>query len=218
MAGEHIIDLKHVSKKFGDKVVLDDINLYIRKGEFVTLLGPSGCGKTTTLRMISGFLSPDEGEILIDNENVYENTERKSNFFYISDDQHYLSNASPSDMIRFYRLFYPDFDENRAKELLAGFGLDAGRKIRTFSKGMKKQLSVILGLAARTRYLFCDETFDGLDPVMRQTVKSLFAEDMADRGLTPVIASHNLRELEDIATMSDFCIKAVSFSQKTLRI
>ena len=101
-------------------------------------------------------------------------------------------------MIRFYHCFYPAFDEARAKDLLSGFGLDIGRKISTFSKGMKKQLSVILGLASGTRYLFCDETFDGLDPVMRQTVKSLFAEAMSDRGLTPVIASHNLRELEDI--------------------
>ena len=98
----------------------------------------------------------------------------------------------------FYRILYPAFDTDRFHHLLSGFGLDKDRKINTFSKGMKKQLSVILGLSAKTRYLFCDETFDGLDPVMRQTVKSLFAEDMTDRGLTPIIASHNLRELEDI--------------------
>ncbi len=79
-----------------------------------------------------------------------------------------------------------------------GFGLDENRKIRTFSKGMKKQVSVICGLCAGVDYLFCDETFDGLDPVVRQTVKSLFAEDVDSRGMTPVIASHNLRELEDI--------------------
>ncbi len=186
------------TKRFGDIVAVDHIHADIRDGSVFGLIGTNGAGKSTFLRMLAGILRPDEGEILIDNESVYENTERKKSFFYISDEQHYLSNASPADMIRFYRTFYGEFDEKRAGELLAGFGLSPERKIRTFSKGMKKQLSVILGLSAKTRYIFCDETFDGLDPVMRQTVKSLFAEDMADRGLTPVIASHNLRELEDI--------------------
>ena len=98
----------------------------------------------------------------------------------------------------FYKSIYPSFDVQRACGLLESFSLDKRRKVSTFSKGMKKQLSVILGLCANTEYLFCDETFDGLDPVMRQAVKSLFANDMAERNLTPIIASHNLRELEDI--------------------
>ena len=101
-------------------------------------------------------------------------------------------------MKNYYKTFYPNFDEARYHMLMDGFGLDGNRKIRTFSKGMKKQVSVICGLSACTDYLFCDETFDGLDPVARQTIKGLFAGDVADRGLTPVIASHNLRELEDI--------------------
>ena len=101
-------------------------------------------------------------------------------------------------MKNYYKRFYQHFDEERYRKLMQGFGLDEKRKIRTFSKGMKKQVSVICGICAGTDYLFCDETFDGLDPVVRQTVKSLFAEDVESRGLTPVIASHNLRELEDI--------------------
>ena len=101
-------------------------------------------------------------------------------------------------MKNYYKALYPTFDEARYRTLLDGFGLDGRRKIRTFSKGMKKQVSIICGLSAMTDYLFCDETFDGLDPVTRQTVKGLLAGDVADRGLTPVIASHNLRELEDI--------------------
>ena len=100
--------------------------------------------------------------------------------------------------MRFYSRFYPSYDRARYEKLMDSFGLDRKRKINTFSKGMKKQLSIILGLSAMTKYLFCDETFDGLDPVMRQAVKSLFASDMSEREFTPVIASHNLRELEDI--------------------
>ena len=98
----------------------------------------------------------------------------------------------------YYKIVYPAFDEDRFHGLMKNFDLNEKRKINTFSKGMKKQVSVICGVCARTDYLFCDETFDGLDPVMRQAVKSIFASDMEQRHLTPIIASHNLRELEDI--------------------
>ena len=101
-------------------------------------------------------------------------------------------------MMAYYSRVYERFDKERFRRLLKSFGLDEKRRIHTFSKGMKKQVSVICGICANTEYLFCDETFDGLDPVMRQAVKSLFAADMEDRNLTPIIASHNLRELEDI--------------------
>ena len=148
--------------------------------------------------MASGILKPDEGTIQIDGEDVYENPKVKSRFFYISDEQYFFPNATPQEMILYYHSIYPAFDESRCLKLLESFNLEKKRKISTFSKGMKKQLSVILGLCANTDYIFCDETFDGLDPVMRQAVKSLFASDMAERNLTPIIASHNLRELEDI--------------------
>ena len=106
--------------------------------------------------------------------------------------------ATPNDMAKTYKFFYPDFDKKRFTEYLKKIGLDEKRKMRTFSKGMKKQVSVILGICTNTKVLLCDETFDGLDPVMRQTVKSIFATEMLDRDFTPIIASHNLRELEDI--------------------
>ena len=153
---------------------------------------PTGLGKVRSC----GW--PDEGTIQIDGEDVYENTKVKGRFFYISDDQFFFGNGTPQEMMTFYKSIYPSFDVQRACGLLESFSLDKRRKVSTFSKGMKKQLSVILGLCANTEYLFCDETFDGLDPVMRQAVKSLFANDMAERNLTPIIASHNLRELEDI--------------------
>jgi len=129
---------------------------------------------------------------------VFENTRVKSRFFYISDDQFFFNNATPDEMMSFYMTVYPKFDKMRYIHLMESFDLERKRKINTFSKGMKKQVSVICGVCAGTDYLFCDETFDGLDPVMRQTVKSIFVGDMQERNLTPIIASHNLRELEDI--------------------
>ena len=148
--------------------------------------------------MASGILKPDEGTVEIDGESVYENRKVKTKFFYISDDPYFFTNSTPADMADFYKSVYTRFDTGRFNHLLETFGLNKKRKISTFSKGMKKQLSVLLAICANTEYIFCDETFDGLDPVMRQAVKSLFANDMEERNLTPIIASHNLRELEDI--------------------
>ena len=150
------------------------------------------------MRMAAGVLRPDEGGITIDGMEVFENEKAKMRFFYISDDQYFFSNATPRDMMAYYKAVYPAFDEERFHGLMKSFDLNERRKINTFSKGMKKQVSVVCGVCAGTDYLFCDETFDGLDPVMRQAVKSIFANDMEQRHLTPIIASHNLRELEDI--------------------
>ena len=185
-------------KMFGDVEALKDVSVTIKKGEVFGLIGTNGAGKSTFLRMACGVLKPDKGTLLVDDKPIYENPEMKKNIFYISDDQFYLPNATPVTMLRFYRDYYPEFDEKRFLTMLENFGLNPKRKIHTFSKGMKKQLSVILGICANTRYLFCDETFDGLDPVMRQTVKSIFAGELTNRDFTPVVASHNLRELEDI--------------------
>ena len=193
-----MIEAVGLTKRFSDITAVDHINATIREGSVFGLIGTNGAGKSTFLRLAAGILKPDEGKILIDGEEVFENTAVKSRFFYISDDAHFLSNATAKDMAVFYQSAYPDFDTARFFALLAGFDLGKDRKINTYSKGMKKQLSVLLGICAGTRYIFCDETFDGLDPVMRQAVKSLFANDMEERKLTPIIASHNLRELEDI--------------------
>ena len=193
-----MIEAIGLTKRFDDITAVDHIDAQIREGSVFGLIGTNGAGKSTFLRMAAGILKPDEGRILIDGEDVFENAAVKSRYFYISDDQHFLGNATPKDMLQFYQTVYPAFDTKRFYSLLKGFDLKPDRKINTFSKGMKKQLSVLLGICAGTSYIFCDETFDGLDPVMRQTVKSLFANDMEERKLTPIIASHNLRELEDI--------------------
>ena len=193
-----MIEAVNLTKRFDGITAVDHINATIREGSVFGLIGTTGAGKSTFIRMVAGVLRPDEGSITIDGMNVFENEEAKRKFFYISDDQHFFANATPVDMMRYYRIVYPNFDEARFHSLMKSFGLNEKRKINTFSKGMKKQVSVICGVCAGTEYLFCDETFDGLDPVMRQAVKSLFASDMAERNLTPIIASHNLRELEDI--------------------
>ena len=193
-----MIEIKGCSKTFDDIKAVSQVSLDIGDREVFGLVGSNGAGKSTLLRMMAGIIKPDTGEILIDGKPVYENEEAKSQFFYISDDSYFPVVYTPNDMVRFYRNFYPGFQMQRYTRLMKQFHLDEKRKIGTFSKGMKKQLLVIFGVSAGTKYLFCDETFDGLDPVMRQAVKSLFAAEIMNREFTPVIASHNLRELEDV--------------------
>ena len=193
-----MIKADNLTKRFQGVTAVDHIHAEIQDGTVFGLIGTNGAGKSTFLRMAAGILKPDEGTITLDGEAVFEDIRVKARCFYIPDEPYFLGNGTADDMKTFYQGIYPNFDTDRFGRLLKSFELDGRRKIQTFSKGMKKQLAVLLGICAGTDYLFCDETFDGLDPVMRQTVKSLFANDIEERHLTPVIASHNLRELEDI--------------------
>ena len=193
-----MIEVTGIKKNYESIPALQGIDLTIQDGCVFGLIGTNGAGKSTFLRILSGILKQDAGEVKIDGKKVYENEEVKKEIFFISDDQYFLSNATPEDMMKFYNGIYPLFDQTRFQSLMQQFELDVNRKLNTFSKGMKKQVSVILGICANTKYILCDETFDGLDPVMRQAIKSLFISEIENRKLTPIIASHNLRELEDI--------------------
>ncbi len=193
-----MIEVKELTKSFGDIHAVKGVSVNIREGSVFGLIGTNGAGKSTVLRMMAGVLAPDKGLVLLDNMPVYDNMHAKAKLFFIADEPYFFANATPKDVERYYSSVYREFDRERFYLYLSHFGLDLKRKIHTFSKGMKKQLAIIAGLSAHTKYLYCDETFDGLDPVMRQGVKSIFAREMEERDFTPVIASHNLRELEDI--------------------
>lgn len=193
-----MIEAVMLEKSFDKIRAVHQVSLSVKDGEVFGLVGTNGAGKSTLLRMMSGVLKPDFGTVCMDHFPIYDNAEVKKNLFFISDDAYFMPNTNADDMSRYYASVYDSFDLLKFNKLLIGFGIDRSRKISTFSKGMKKQLSILLGISANTKYILCDETFDGLDPVVRQGVKSLFAAEMSDRGLTPVIASHNLRELEDI--------------------
>ena len=193
-----MIEIKKVSKRFDKIEAVSDVSLSIEEGQVFGLLGTNGAGKSTLLRMMAGVLKEDEGELLIDGEAVWDCVEAKQKFFYISDEQYFFPNATPLDMAAFYKTLYPAFNEKRFRKFLVKFTLQKDRKIQTFSKGMKKQLSILLGVCSGVKYLFCDETFDGLDPVMRNLVKKLICNDVIEYNATVIVTSHSLRELEDI--------------------
>ena len=193
-----MIAIRNLTKRFGNITAVNDVSLQIEDRQVFGLVGTNGAGKSTLLRMVSGILRQDAGRIEVCGEPVYDNPAVRQNIFFIPDDPSFFRNGNAEDIQRFYSTVYPEFNSVRFRKMLADFSLDPKRRIQHYSRGMKKQLAVLCGVCSGARYLLCDETFDGLDPVMRQAVKSIFANDMDDRGLTPVIASHNLRELEDV--------------------
>ncbi len=193
-----MIELRDASRSYGRIQAVDDVSFSVKESNVFGLVGTNGAGKSTVLRMMAGVLKPDQGMVLVDGMPVYDNRDAKELLFLIADEPYFFPHAAPRDMEKYYSSVYRRFNREAFYLYLASFGLDSRRKIEGFSKGMKKQLALICGICSGAKYLLCDETFDGLDPVMRQGIKSIFASQMEERGLTPVIASHNLRELEDI--------------------
>ncbi len=193
-----MLKIRSLTKKYKDKVVLLDMNLDIKNGSVFGLIGPNGSGKSTLLRIMAGISKPDVGCVCINEEKVYDNPDVKKDILLISDDPFYFFNASLKDMKEFYRLWYPNLDESIYEKYRSIFSLDENKPLKNFSKGMKRQSFIVLALAISPKYLFLDEVFDGLDPVMRLTFKRAISKLIEEKEMTVIISSHNLRELEDI--------------------
>ena len=192
-----MLEMNHVTKAFGDFKALDDLTLSVPKGTVYGLVGPNGAGKSTAIRHLTGIYRPDCGTVTIGGQPVGDDPTVKDRIGYIPDDVFYFPSATLEDMHRFYRQMYSRFDEELYRKLKEIFPLPTGA-IRRFSKGMQKQAAFHLTLCTRPDVLILDEPVDGLDPVMRRQVMGLILADVAERGTTVLISSHNLRELEDV--------------------
>ena len=193
-----MIEVKDVVKTFDGFRALDGVTMTVPRGAVYGLVGPNGAGKSTLIRHLTGIYRPDSGVIDIDGQPVYENPAVKARIAYIPDDVFYFPQATIPDMMRYYRGIYPKFDAERYQKLGEVFQLDPKRQIRRLSKGMQKQAAFWLAMSLRPDVLVLDEPVDGLDPVMRKQVWSVILEDVATRGTTVLVSSHNLRELEDV--------------------
>ncbi|MCM1133292.1 MAG: ABC transporter ATP-binding protein [Ruminococcus flavefaciens] len=193
-----MIELKNTVKKFDTYTALDGVDLQIEKGTAFGLLGSNGAGKSTILRLLSGIYKQESGEVLIDGEPVYDNTSAKEKVFFINDETVQFGSYTLRALKNYYKSYYSNFSEEIFEELRQRVNLPLNKKINTFSKGMKRQAIVIIGLACRTDYLLLDEAFDGLDPTMRIIVKKMLVDAMLDRQLTTVISSHNLKEINEV--------------------
>lgn len=194
-----MIEVKNLVKSFDGFHALDDLTMTVPRGAIYGLVGPNGAGKSTILRHLCGAYRQDSGEILLEGAPIYENPGVKKRMAVIPDELYYFGSASTRDMMKFYKGLYPAFDMDRYAKLKEAFpAVDEKRPIRRLSKGMQKQSAFWLALSCKPDYLLLDEPVDGLDPVMRRQVWSLLMGDVAERGTTVLVSSHNLRELEDV--------------------
>lgn len=194
-----MIQVNNLRKSFDGFLALDGVNMHVKKGAIYGLVGPNGAGKSTLIRHITGVYRPDEGEVLIDGENVFENRNVKSKFSYIPDELFYFMQADTLEMKRFYQGIYPNFDEKLFYRMQEFFPtIDVKRNIRRLSKGMQKQVAFWLAICCKPELLILDEPVDGLDPVMRRQIWSIIMAEVAEKNMTVLVSSHNLRELEDV--------------------
>ena len=191
-----MIKVKNLSHSLGGKRILSNVDLTLNEGSVMGLVGINGAGKTTLLRLISGVYNADEGEILCDGEKMsLEESRRK--LFFLPDDPYFTIHTTGKSLYEMYNVFYPDMDREVFLKHMDGFKLDAGKPIRNFSKGMRRQLFVALALAVKPKYLLLDEAFDGLDPLARLSFKKAINSAVEEQGMGVIISSHSLRELED---------------------
>ena len=211
-----MLNMQQVTKTFGNFTALNNLSMHIPKGAVYGLVGPNGAGKSTAIRLLTGVYRPDQGEITLEGQKIYENPEAKSRIAYIPDEIFYFPSASLEDMRKYYKGFYPKFDDELFNRLYDVFQLPKKGQIRRFSKGMQKQAAFHLSICTRPDVLILDEPVDGLDPVMRRQVMSLILSDVAQRETTVLISSHNLRELEDVCDHVGIMDKGQMLLEKSL--
>lgn len=204
-----MIEIRGLEHSLGNNKILDGINLTLAEGSVMGLVGINGAGKTTLLRLISGVYRPDVGAVLCDGVSTQDENARKK-LFFLPDDPYFTTHTTGKALRALYSVFYPEFDEETYKRHMATFKLDENKAIRNFSKGMRRQLFVALALAVKPKYLLLDEAFDGLDPLARLSFKRAINEAVEQHGMSVLISSHSLRELED------FCDSYALIDQKRI--
>lgn len=211
-----MIEMKNVSKTFDGFKAVETVDLTIQKGSIYGLIGSNGAGKTTLIKLLAGIYRQDGGEVLIEGIPVYENVSLKQKVFYIPDQPYFLSLYTTKQMASFYKSIYPRWREERFQKLVQLFEININKKIHTFSKGWQRQIAFVLALSANPEILILDEPLDGLDPVIRKKIKNLLIQDVADREMSILISSHNLREIEDICDHIGIIHKGTLIMEKEL--
>ena len=193
-----MIEVKNVTKSFGDFTAVEDISFTVKDSSVYGLIGYNGAGKTTLLKSAAGIYRPDKGKVLLDGENSYDNDEARQRLFYIPDDMYFMANSTVESMARFYRGMLPSFDTELFERIISLFSLNKRARLRSFSKGMKRQAEIAFALASRPEFMLLDEVFDGIDPQKKETCKNLFLEYIAESKCSIIISSHSLGDLGGI--------------------
>ena len=192
------MNISNVDKAFGSLKALDSVSLNVEEGTMHGLLGSNGAGKTTFMKVLAGIYKPDKGDVLYDGTDIYENTSVKSDVIFIQDTPYFFGTANLNKMAEFYKGLYTNWSDKRFKQLTQHFKLNPKKPLSSMSKGMKRQATFVLAIAARPKIMLLDEPFDGLDPIVRNQVRNILLQDIANHNMTVIASSHNLREMEDI--------------------
>ena len=193
-----MIQVERLTKKFQTYTALNQISVSVQPGSVFGLVGSNGAGKSTLLRTIAGIYKPDSGTVAIDGTPIFEHPNVKNDIFFISDFPYFIPQSNMKEMAKFYASMYSNWSHERYREPCSLFPIEEKMKISSMSKGMQRQVALVCALSTQPKVLLMDEIFDGLDPVMRQLLKKLLAREVSERNITVMIASHNLRELEDV--------------------
>lgn len=204
-----MIEIKGLSHSFGSKIVLDNIDLTIPEGTILGIVGINGAGKSTLLRLLSGVYDSN-GCVLYDGKSP-SLAETRRDIFFLPDDPYYTASSTPKNIFEFYKTFYPSINKDIFNGLISKYEIDPKKPLRSFSKGMRRQVFIALALAVKPKYMLLDEAFDGLDPLSRKIFKDAIIELVENDGATVLISSHSLRELED------FCDRFILIDNNTIK-
>lgn len=193
-----MVQIENLTKAFDSFTALQNLNLNIRKGSIYGLVGVNGSGKTTAIKHLAGIYRQDSGEVRIAGQPVYDNAGVKESVGYISDDLYFFPQYSMDRLRKFYSAMYSGWNEKRYHAMVAMFGLDGNKKVSRFSKGMQKQAAFCFAMSIMPDVLLLDEPIDGLDPIVRKNLFEVIIEDVAERELTVLVSSHNLKEMDGI--------------------
>ncbi len=201
-----MIELKNLTKTFDGFTALDGLDMHVQKGSIYGLVGVNGSGKTTLIKHLTGVFRPDSGDVLVDGQPVFDNIAIHQKLTYIADDLYFFSLYDLKGVAAYYRKLYPNWDQQRYEAMVKQFGLPERKKLSKFSKGMQKQAAFILAMSAMPEVLVLDEPIDGLDPLIRRMVIRDIVEDVAEREMTVLVSSHNLKDMEGLCD----CIGIIS--------
>lgn len=193
-----MIEIKNLTKQFENVTAVNDLTLTVQDGTVMGLVGSNGSGKSTLLRMLAGVYEGEQGEILLDGKPLFDNPAAKGECYFVPDFPFFYNNSTVENTATLYRELYPNWSEEQFERYCNTFPIDRNAPIINMSKGMQRQAALILALSTCPRYLFLDEIFDGLDPVVRHLLKKILIDHVAQQRMTVIIASHNLRELEEL--------------------
>ena len=196
-----IIETRGLSKQYRSAVALDSLDLAVPEGRISAFLGPNGSGKTTTIRILLGLARPTAGEAFVFGKPATEESsslEIRQRVGYVSEDKRLYPYMTGEQVLDFTRPLFPRWSRELERRLVAAFSLPLGQKIKTFSKGMRSKLALILALARQPALLILDEPSEGLDPVAAEHMLQAIVESAA-RGCSVFFSSHQISEVERIA-------------------